>query len=71
MSEVAVDAAEMARLLNIAPKTVAEMAKRGDIPAFKPARHWRFFPSEVFAHLKAPRDPWAQSARSRSRRRVA
>ena len=72
MSEVAVDAVEMARLLNVAPKTVVAMAKRGDIPGFKPARHWRFFPSEVVEHLKAPKtDPWAQSARSISRRRVA
>jgi excisionase family DNA binding protein len=71
MTEQAVDAVEMARLLGVAPKTIVATARRGEVPAFKAPRHWRFFPSKVQAHLEAPRDPWAQSARSRSRRRVA
>ena len=71
MSEVAVDAAEMGRLLGVAPKTIVAMARRGDIPGFKAARHWRFLPSKVVAHLEAPKDPWAQSSRSLARKRVA
>jgi len=71
MSEQAVDAAEMARVLNVSPATVKAMVRRGDIPGFKAGRHWRFIVSKVVAHLEAPTDPWAQSARSVSRKRRA
>ncbi len=69
--ECAVDLADMARILGVSTDTVYRMVRTGDIPGFKVGGVWRFFPSEVRAHLNRPKDPWAQSARSRARKRVA
>jgi excisionase family DNA binding protein len=70
--EVAVGIPQIASLLGVSTDTIYRMAREGDIPGFKMKGVWRFFPSEVKAHVKAPKaDPWAQSARSRSRKRVA
>lgn len=71
MNEQAVKLPEIAALIDASPEKVYRMAQRGEIPAFKVGREWRFFPSKVIAKLEAPRDPWVQSARSRSRKRVA
>ncbi|WP_425487522.1 helix-turn-helix domain-containing protein [Microbacterium immunditiarum] len=68
--EVAVDSAEMARILNVSRGTVVAMVRRGDIPGFKAGRHWRFMASKVIAHLERSRDPWAQSYRSLARKRT-
>lgn len=72
IEEAAVGVAEIAVMLKASPTKIYEMVRRGDLPGFKLGGTWRFFPSEVKAHVRAPKtDPWAQSARSRARRRVA
>jgi len=78
--EVAVGAAEMARLLGVVPETVKRRATTGtperhEIPGFRTkgdTGHWRFFPSVVKAHLSAPAEPaWNVSPQSRGRRKRA
>ena len=70
--EAAVGIPEIAVLLKMSTDSIYRLARGGDIPGFKVKGVWRFFPSEVKDHVKAPKtDPWAQSARSRSRKRVA
>jgi excisionase family DNA binding protein len=62
----------IAQLLDKSPDTIYRMVHAGDIPGFKVGGEWRFFESAVIAHFQTPKsDPWAQSTRSRSRRRVA
>ena len=68
MSEAAVDAREMARLLGVSPDTVRRRAALGELPGVRIGRQWRFWPSEVKQHLErrsSARDPWARSAASR------
>lgn len=70
--EEAVGIPQIARMLHISTDTVYRKARAGEIPGFKLGGLWRFFPSEVKEHIKAPKvDPWAQSARSLGRKRVA
>lgn len=70
--EAAVGIPQIAAMLGVSNDTIYRMVRGGDIPGFKMKGVWRFFPSEVKAHVKAPKvDPWAQSARSRGRKRVA
>lgn len=70
--EAAVGIPEIAAMLRMSNDSIYRMVRGGDLPGFKVRGVWRFFPSEVRAHVKAPKsDPWAQSARSRSRKRVA
>jgi excisionase family DNA binding protein len=70
--EVAVGIPQIASMLGVSTDTIYRMVRGGEIPGFKMKGVWRFFPSEVKQHVKAPKvDPWAQSARSRSRKRVA
>jgi excisionase family DNA binding protein len=70
--EVAVGIPQISSMLGVSTDTIYRMARAGEIPGFKMKGVWRFFPSEVKQHVKAPKvDPWAQSARSRSRKRVA
>lgn len=38
---------EVAARLRLHPRTISNMAQRGDIPAIKIARRWRFLPSVV------------------------
>jgi excisionase family DNA binding protein len=68
--ERAVDVTDLALILGVSTDTVRRMVRSGDIPGFKVARRWRFFPSTVKAHLERPKDPWQQSSRSRARKRV-
>lgn len=70
--EEAVGIPQIARMLKVSTDTAYRMARSGDIPGFKLGGLWRFFPSKVKEQIERPKsDPWAQSARSRSRRRVA
>lgn len=69
--ETPVKVQAMADMLSASPEKVYRMAQRGEIPAFKVGREWRFFPSKVVEHLEQRPDPWAQSPRSVRRRRVA
>ena len=43
---------EVAKYLNIHPRTINNMAARGDIPASKVANRWRFRKSDVDAYLE-------------------
>lgn len=71
MSEQAVNVAAVAEYLGLHPQTVYVKAKSGDIPGFQiGGRTWRFFLSEVDAHLRNPGGQ-VQSAQSRGRKRVA
>ncbi len=58
---------------NKAEWTVRELAKSGALGpgATKIGSEWRFKLSLIDAHLTAKPDPWAQSPRSRGRKRVA
>lgn len=72
--ESAVDAERVARTFHLSAETVRRKAKAGEIPAFRlgdgPRAPWRFYLSEVHARFNQPKaDPWAQSARSLSRKR--
>jgi excisionase family DNA binding protein len=48
------DSQEAAKLLNIHPKTIAQMARRGEIPAMRIGKFWRFRASAL--------DKWVRSA---------
>jgi excisionase family DNA binding protein len=57
-----VDLAGIAEYLGIAKYTASTYAKNGDIPGFKLGGRWRFYISEVRAHLTKPLpDPWMRS----------
>lgn len=60
----------MAAILQKSPFTTRKLARNGDIPAFKLGCEWRFYPSDVRAHLTRPRT-WNQSNQSRGRKRSA
>lgn len=55
-----------ANILRVHPQTVYSKATTdrpapaGCIPGFRVGRAWRFFPSEVRAHLAEGTDPWAR-----------
>ena len=48
------DSQEAAKLLNIHPKTIVQMARRGEIPAMRIGKFWRFRASAL--------DKWVRSA---------
>lgn len=52
MTERLMDTAEVARYLKVNPRTVTNMAERGELPASKVGRHWRFRKSDVDAYLE-------------------
>jgi len=43
---------EVARYLKLHPRTVTNMAERGELPASKVGRHWRFRKQDVDAYLE-------------------
>ncbi len=45
--EALVDSQEAAKLLGIHPKTLQRMARRGDVPAIRIGKFWRFRVSEL------------------------
>jgi excisionase family DNA binding protein len=45
--EPLVDSHEAAKLLGIHPKTLQRMARRGDVPAIRIGKFWRFRVSEL------------------------
>lgn len=65
-----VDVKTVAEHLGKKPYTVRELAKAGAIPATKLGSEWRFKLSLIDEHLTQKPDPWAQSSRSRGRRRT-
>jgi excisionase family DNA binding protein len=70
--EQPVGAVEIAEYLGVSVYTARVKAQTGVIPAFKVGNQWRYYLSEVKAHLTAASsDPWAASPRSRGRRRIA
>lgn len=68
--EQAVDAAGLAQMLSISLWKAREHGKDPLFPSFREGRQHRFWPSEVIAYTKRPTDDWAQSARSRGRKRT-
>ncbi|HEU5013926.1 MAG TPA: helix-turn-helix domain-containing protein [Roseiflexaceae bacterium] len=54
---------EVAERLRLHPRTVSNMAKRGDIPAIKIARRWRFR-ADVIEELYQKRQPSGSRARN-------
>lgn len=67
--EKPVDVRGMADYLGVSEYSVRVYANSGEIPSFKLGGQFRFYISEVRAHLTRPRDPWEQSPQSRGRRR--
>ncbi|MFF1574139.1 helix-turn-helix domain-containing protein [Leifsonia sp. NPDC058292] len=68
--EPTVGAAEIAKYLGVSVYTARIKAQTGVIPAFKVGKQWRYFLSEVKAHLSAQSaDPWAASPRSAAARK--
>jgi len=49
--EPLMNAAEIARAVNVPKTCIYERAKRGDIPAVKVGKHWRFRRTDVLAAL--------------------
>jgi PTS system nitrogen regulatory IIA component len=43
---------QVAKYLKLNPRTVTNMAGRGDLPASKVGRHWRFRKSDVDEYLE-------------------
>lgn len=67
-----VDTPAVAAHLNKSVLTIRRWASAGEIPGVKTRGEWMFQLSAIDAHLNNKMtDPWAQSTRSRSRRRVA
>ncbi len=52
MAEQLMDAAGVARYLNVHPRTVARLTERGELTAFKVGGHGRFRKSDVDAYLE-------------------
>ncbi len=50
--EVLMDTAEVARYLKMHPKTITNMAERGELKAYKVGRHWRYRKSDIDAFLE-------------------
>jgi len=48
---------QIAERLNVTDRHVLNLANRGEIPAIKVGRVWRFDPDEVMAALKSKRPP--------------
>jgi len=48
---------EAAELLHLHPVTLKRMAKRGEIPASKPAKRWVFIEIDLVAYLRAQYPP--------------
>ncbi|GAA2577891.1 helix-turn-helix domain-containing protein [Microbacterium binotii] len=69
--EQAVDARTIAEVLNASLEKVYRMTRAKEIPSFKVGREYRYFPTQVLAKLQTPAPAWAQSNRSKGRRRVA
>ncbi|MGZ0068645.1 helix-turn-helix domain-containing protein [Microbacterium arborescens] len=67
-----VDVREMARILSVSTDTVYRWARGGHIPAIRVGGRWRFLTAEVVESVRhIPDDPWQQSERSRSARRLS
>ncbi|WP_157372997.1 helix-turn-helix domain-containing protein [Agromyces sp. Root81] len=71
LDEPTVDPHEVATYLGAHVGTVRRYASNGEIPAFKVGGRWRFFLSDVRAHLTTPKSEgqWNQSNQSRGRTR--
>jgi excisionase family DNA binding protein len=65
-----VDTLAVAEHLGTSVFTVRRLAQAGDIPGTKIRNEWRFQISAIDAHMTAKPDPWAQSNKSRGRRRL-
>ncbi len=66
VEEKPVDVDFMAEYLGKSAFTIRRYAAEGDLPAFKSGREWRFFLSDVRAHLTAQAvDPWVLSKKPR------
>lgn len=46
---------EAAAFLHMAPSTLRKRAAAGEVPGYKPGRHWVFLPDEILAYLQASR----------------
>lgn len=66
-----VTAQELATMLRRSVTTIYRMTQRNEIPFLKVGREYLYEPEKVIAKLSAPAPSWAQSNRSKSRRRVA
>ena len=67
MTEPAVDVATVAAHLGIHPQTVYTHAKAGTLPGFRVGRSWRFYLTQIDAHLNRAADPWVNSKKPRGR----
>jgi len=68
MSNGAVDAKEMARILGVSRETIVRYAKAGDIPSLRVGRLWRFDADAVLKALATPApDLWAAPTRKKLR----
>jgi excisionase family DNA binding protein len=54
--EPLMDTAQVAHYLNMHPKTIVSMVERGDLPAYKVGRYWRYRKSDIEAYLEARRN---------------
>lgn len=52
MQDEILDAKEVAALLKLHPRTVSNMADRGDLPGFKLGGKWRFRKADIEDHIQ-------------------
>jgi excisionase family DNA binding protein len=48
---------QVCALYTLHPKTVQRLARRGEMPAFKVGKNWRFYDVDLIAHFRAQSTP--------------
>lgn len=69
-SENPITIRELAEKLNVSTDKAYQLGNDPLFPSFRVGNRHRFMWSDVLAHLQRPTDDWAQSARSRGRKRT-
>lgn len=69
--EEAIDILGLCKMLHISKDKAYQYGNDPLFPSFRAGRGHRFWPSEVRKWTERPIDDWAQSARSRGRRRMS
>ena len=55
-NEALMDTSQVARYLNMHPKTITSMVERNELKAYKVGRHWRYRKSDIDEFLEQRRN---------------
>lgn len=55
LPEEPIGAEEAAKMLGVTSRTVIKLAERGEIPAFRVGKLWKFYPSDIRAYIDRQR----------------